>query len=166
MPIFRGKNFVSAVSVNKDSVRVATRSNVNLSGQVIQIDGITLNDKDRVLIAGQTDQRQNGIYAWSATDSRLTRSNDADSMFEISPGMQVYCEDGNTLARTTWRLISTGAISPGVNSMLFAMDTRLGVASNVGVFGSANKTLQITVDETGQVDTVSEIDIEVDGGSF
>jgi phage-related tail fiber protein len=166
MPIFRGKNFVSAVSVSKDSVRLAIRSNINLSGEVTQIDGRTLNDKDRVLLAGQTDQRENGIYAWSVTNNKLTRSDDADSIFEISPGMQVYCEDGNTLAQTTWRLISTGVISPGTNPMVFAMDTRVGIASNIGMFGSANKTLKVTIDETGQVDTVEELEINVDGGDF
>lgn len=166
MPIFRGKAFVSAESVYKDSVRASTRSNVNLAGSVSVIDGVTLNDKDRVLLVGQTDQRQNGIYSWSISTGRLTRSTDADSIFEISPGMHVYCEEGNNLGKTTWTLISTGAISPGVNPMVFAMENRVGIATNIGTYGTANKTLQITVDETGQVDSVTEVDIELDGGSF
>jgi hypothetical protein len=166
MPIFRGKNFVSAVSVYKDSVRLASRSNINLASAILQIDGGALNDKDRVLLVGQTDQRQNGIYSWSVSTNKLARSDDADSIFEIGPGMHIYCEDGNTLAKTTWTLISTGIISPGVNPMVFAMENRLGAVNNTGSFGSSKKTLQITVDETGQVDSISEIDIELDGGSF
>ena len=166
MPIFRGKAFVSADSVYKDSVRVATRSNVNLSGSVSIVDGVTLNDKDRILLVGQTDQRENGIFSWSVTNGKLTRSIDADSIFEISPGMHVYCEEGNNLAKTTWTLISTGVISPGVNPMVFAMENRIGTTATVGSFGSATQTLQITVDETGQVDSVNPIDINLDGGSF
>jgi hypothetical protein len=62
MPIFRGKNFVSAVSDYKDSVRVVSRSNINLSASVLSIDGVELVDKDRVLLSAQTTQTQNGIY--------------------------------------------------------------------------------------------------------
>lgn len=166
MPIFRGKSFVSADSVYKDSVRVATRSNVNLSGTVFVVDGVTLMDKDRILLVGQDDQKQNGIFAWSSATNKLSRANDADSLFEISPGMHVYCEEGNNLGKTTWTLISTGVIAPGVNPMVFAMENRLGTINNVGTYGSSNKTLQISVDETGQVDDVSEIDINLDGGAF
>jgi phage-related tail fiber protein len=166
MPIFRGKTFVSADSVYKDSVRLATRSTVNLSGSVFVIDGKSLTDKNRVLLAGQTDQKENGIFMWSSATSKLTRALDADSIFEISPGMHIYCEDGNSLAKTTWTLISTGVISPGVNPMIFAMESRLNAATSTGTFGSANKTLQVTVDETGQVDSVTEMEIDIDGGSF
>jgi hypothetical protein len=166
MPIFRGKSFVSADSVYKDSVRLATRSNINLNGTVSIIDGTTLNDKDRVLLVGQNDQKENGIFAWSSATNQLTRANDADSLFEISPGMHVYCEDGISLGKTTWTLISTGVISPGVNPMVFAMENRLGTIDNTGTYGAANKALQISVDETGQVDSVTEIDISLDGGSF
>jgi phage-related tail fiber protein len=166
MPIFRGKAFVSSESVYKDSVRLATRSNINLTGSVFVIDGVSLADKNRVLLVGQTEQKENGIFTWSSATSKLTRALDADSVFEVSPGMHIYCEDGNTLAKTTWTLISTGVINPGVNPMVFAMENKLGIATNIGTFGSANKTLQITVDETGQVDSVTEIEIDIDGGSF
>ena len=96
MPIFRGKNIVSAVSDYKDSVRVATRSSINLTGSVLTVDGVNLSDKDRVLLAGQSTQSQNGIYKWSSATNQLTRAEDADSIFELSPGTRVYVEEGNS----------------------------------------------------------------------
>ena len=166
MPIFRGKNFVSAVSDYKDSVRVATRSNINVSANIFTIDGISLTDKDRVLLIGQSAQNQNGIYAWSVSTSKLTRSNDADSIFELSAGNKVYVEEGNTFEKTTWTLITSGVITPGVTGLTFAKESRLGTSDISGTYGSSGKTLVMTVDETGEINSISQVDISVDGGEF
>jgi len=166
MPIFRGKPFVSAVSDYKDSVRTALRLNLNLSADVTIIDGVTLNDKDRVLLAGQSTASQNGIYSWSSATSRLTRADDADSSFELNAGNRVYVEEGNTHAKTTWVLITTGVINPGVTSLVFSKESRLGPVDNSGVYGASNKTLTITVSDTGAIDSISETEIDVDGGTY
>lgn len=166
MPIFRGKNFVSAVSDYKDSVRVATRSNINVSANVFSVDGITLADKDRVLLIGQSNQSQNGIYAWSSATNKLTRSEDADSIFELSAGNKVYVEEGNSLEKTTWTLITTGVITPGITGLVFAKENRVGTSDVSGTYGAAGKTLVMTVDETGEINSISQVDISVDGGEF
>jgi len=166
MPIFRGKNFVSSVSDYKDSVRVASRSNINVAGTVSIIDGLSLDDKDRVLLIGQSTQSENGIYSWSSANSKLTRSQDADSIFELSPGCKVYVEDGNNLARTTWTLITNGIITPGITNLVFAKESRIGTTDVSGTYGAADKTLQVILDETGEVDSISVIDISIDGGEF
>jgi phage-related tail fiber protein len=166
MPIFRGKNFVSAVSDYKDSVRVVSRSNINLSASVLSIDGVELVDKDRVLLSAQTTQTQNGIYIWSTATSKLTRAEDADSIFELSPGTKVYVEEGTNNARTNWTLITSGIITPGVTNMVFAKESQVGTTDISGAYGSSTKTLQITVDETGEINSISEVDISVDGGEF
>jgi phage-related tail fiber protein len=166
MPIFRGKNFVSSVSDYKDSVRVASRSNLNVSANITTIDGISLSDKDRVLLIGQTNQSQNGIYAWSSASNRLTRSNDADSIFELSAGNKVYVEEGNTFEKTTWTLITSGVITPGVTGLTFAKESRIGTSDISGTYGGPGKTLEIIVDETGEINSISQLDISVDGGTF
>lgn len=166
MPIFRGKNFVSAVSDYKDSVRVATRSNINVVANVVAIDGITLANNDRVLLLGQSNQSQNGIYAWSSATSKLTRSNDADSIFELSTGNRVYVEEGNTFEKTTWTLITAGIIDPGVTGLVFAKENRIGTSDVSGTYGASGKTLVMTVDETGEINSISQVDISVDGGEF
>jgi len=166
MPIFRGKNFVSAVSDYKDSVRVATRSNVNLNANLVSVDGITLADKDRVLLVGQTTQNQNGMYAWSVSTSRLIRSEDADSIFELSAGNKIYVEEGTVFGKSSWTLITNGVITPGTTSLVFAKENRIGPIDTSGTFGGAAKTLEITLDETGLIDSITELDISIDGGTF
>lgn len=166
MPIFRGKNFVSAVSDYKDSVRVATRSNVNLNANLVSVDGITLADKDRVLLVGQTTQSQNGMYAWSVSTSRLIRSEDADSIFELSAGNKIYVEEGTVFGKSSWTLITNGVITPGTTSLVFAKENRIGPIDTSGTYGGADKTLEITLDETGLIDSITELDISIDGGTF
>lgn len=166
MPIFRGKNFVSAVSDYKDSVRVATRSNIDVSASVHIIDGISLSDKDRILLLGQSNQTENGIYTWSSATNKIKRALDADSIFELSPGIKVYVEEGNSFGQTTWTLITQGVITPGITSMVFAKESRIGTTDVSGIYGASDKTLQITLDETGEVDSITAVDIALDGGEF
>ena len=166
MPIFRGKNIVSPVSDYKDSVRVATRTNINLASSVLSVDGVSLSDKDRILLLGQSVQSQNGIYTWSVSTGQLTRALDADSIFELTPGCKVYVEEGNNLARTTWTLITPGVINPGTTSLVFAKESRVAETDISGNYGTSNKTLQIALNETGEIDTITEVYISVDGGEF
>jgi len=166
MPIFRGKNFVSAISDYKDSVRVVLRSNLNLSSTVISIDGIILTDKDRVLLAGQSNQSQNGIYSWSVSTSKLTRALDADSIFELSAGNKVYVEEGNTQGKSSWTLITQGVITPGTSAIVFSKESRINATDVSGTYGSAGKTVILALDETGEINSISEVDISVDGGEF
>lgn len=166
MPIFRGKHFVSAVSDYKDSVRVATRSNVNVSANIFTVDGVSLSDKDRVLLVGQTTQSQNGIYSWSIATSKLIRAQDADSIFELTSGNKVYVEEGNTLGKSSWTLITQGVITPGVTALLFAKESRINSTDVSGTYGTSGKTLEIALDETGQINSITAVDIEIDCGEY
>lgn len=166
MPIFRGKNFVSSVSDYKDSVRVASRTNVNLAANILSIDGISLGDKDRVLLVGQTNQIQNGIYSWAVSTNKLTRATDADSIFELSAGNKVYVEEGNTQGKSSWTLITQGVITPGTTALVFAKESRINATDVSGIYGSAGKTVVLSLDETGEINSISEVDINVDGGEF
>ena len=70
-------NLVSTNQDYKTSVRVASKSNVTLTGDVQAgstnyiIDGVTLSNGDRVLLKDQTDGKQNGMYtvALSSTNN-------------------------------------------------------------------------------------------------
>ena len=166
MPLFRGKNIVSPVSDYKDSVRAAARTNIILSDDVFTIDQVNLEDLDRVLLVGQMDLKQNGIYTWSAETNKLKRAKDADSAFEISAGTRIYVEDGFYNKRTTWVLTTTGVIQPGVTNINFSKEHVLGPGTQAGTYGNSKKTFTLEVDETGVITSISEVDIDVDGGHF
>ena len=162
MPIFRGKNFVSAVSSFKDSARVASRTNLPITNSVAVVDGVSLVDKDRVLLAGQSNPVQNGIYTWSSATQKLSRSLDADSIFELNPGTKVYVAEGNANGKSTWAMITTGVINPGVTSIIWAKENHIETDNAPGTYGSASKTLQVVLDETGQVDGITEFELNTD----
>lgn len=85
----------------KDSCRVATQSNLNLSSPGATIDGITMASQDRVLVRSQTTAADNGIYVWSGSSSAMTRSLDASTFAELEQAVTTV-EEG-TSAGTSYR---------------------------------------------------------------
>ena len=85
----------------KDSVRVATQGNLNLSSPGASIDSISLSAGDRVLVKAQTSQPENGIYIWNGAAVAMTRAADASTSAELEQAV-VTVEEG-TSAATTWR---------------------------------------------------------------
>ena len=166
MPIFRGKQFVSAESDYKDSVRVVQRTNINFNTLLFTVDNINLEHANRVLLVGQTNSAQNGIYSWNYATKKLTRSTDADSNNEVTSGLKVYVEEGYENAETTWILITSGAITVGTTELTFIRENRLGLLDNAGTYGSGSKSVVITIDEYGQISQVEEVDLNLDGGGY
>jgi hypothetical protein len=85
----------------KDSARVGTQSNLNLSSPGSAIDGVTMASQDRVLVRNQSTQTQNGIYVWNGSAVAMTRSLDASTFAELEQAI-IAVEEG-TDAGTTWR---------------------------------------------------------------
>jgi hypothetical protein len=85
----------------KDSCRVATQANLDLSNPGATIDGITMASQDRVLVRAQSTASENGIYVWNGSAVALTRSLDASTFAELEQAVTTV-EEG-TSAATTWR---------------------------------------------------------------
>jgi hypothetical protein len=83
----------------KDSCRVATQSNINLSSPGATIDGITMASSDRVLVRSQTTTADNGIYVWNGSSSAMTRSLDASTFAELEQAVTTV-EEGTSSAVT------------------------------------------------------------------
>lgn len=85
----------------KDSCRVATQANLNLSSPGATIDGITMVSQDRVLVRAQSTASENGIYVWNGSAVAMTRSLDASTFAELEQAVTTV-EEG-TSAGTTYR---------------------------------------------------------------
>jgi hypothetical protein len=112
------KQYVDNVAAGLDpkaSVRVATTTNITLSG-VQTVDGVSVIAGNRVLVKNQTAAATNGIYIAAA--AAWTRSTDADSASEVTPGAFMYVEEG-TQSGTGWVLVTTGAITLGTTALSF-----------------------------------------------
>ena len=103
----------------KASVRAATTTNISLDNTTTDIDGVTLADGDRVLVKNQTTAAENGIYVVSTSEA-WTRSSDADTSAEVTPGLFTFVEEGTAHADSGWVLTNNGTINVGVTGLAFA----------------------------------------------
>lgn len=85
----------------KDSARVSTQGNINLSAPGATIDGITMAANDRVLVRSQTTTAENGIYIFNGAATPATRSLDANTYDELESA--TITVDEGTNAGATFR---------------------------------------------------------------
>ncbi len=126
----------------KQSVLVATTANIALSG-LQTIDGVLLPADARVLVKNQTALKENGLYVVSSTGV-WKRTQDADSSVEVTPGLFVSVEIGNTNGDSIWQLATDGPIVLGATALIFEM-----VTGSSGVGAGSYST--VTVDRRGRV---------------
>lgn len=96
----------------KNPVRVALTTNVSLASPGNPQDGVTLATDDRVLLAGQTDGTQNGIWIFKGATSAMVRATDADAEGEILDGSMVAVSEG-TSANKQFIQTASPAGAPG-----------------------------------------------------
>jgi hypothetical protein len=96
--------------------RVATVTNITLEG-LQTIDGVTLVADDRVLVTGQTDTTENGIYA--ADTGEWQRAEDFDGPRDVVQGTIIVITSGTLYGESVWR-VTTASPSPG-SAMAFEL---------------------------------------------
>ena len=110
----------------KQSVRLAQSTNVTLSGGApATVDGSSLGLKDRVLVLGQTDASENGIYTVSVVGSgsngTWVRASDADHQGDMTSGLTVKVTEGTAHDDTTWKLTTDDPITLGSTDLAFEL---------------------------------------------
>ena len=149
----------------KQSTRVVTTTNINLSGGAPNsVDGINLSLNDRVLVTAQTTGSQNGLYLvttlGSGANGTWARTSDGNENGEIEAGMIVMVTEGIIYADTQWKLITDDPIVIGTTALTFTQNylanSISGGTSNVVVNSNANVTISsagtanvLTVSNTG-----------------
>jgi hypothetical protein len=100
----------------KDSVRVASTANINLSSPGATIDGVTMATNDRFLAKDQSTGNQNGIYVWNGAATPATRALDMDVAAEVEQAV-VTVEEG-TSAGATFRQTAVN-VTLGTTTLTF-----------------------------------------------
>jgi hypothetical protein len=111
----------------KDSCRVGTQSNINLSSPGATIDGVTMASQDRVLVRAQTTASQNGIYVWNGAAVAMTRALDASTFAELEQAITTV-EEG-TDAGATFRQTQVNGTIDSSNVIWTAFGTSAPAAS-------------------------------------
>lgn len=122
----------------KAPVRAVATANQALTGLVV-VDGVTLQEGDRVLCAAQSNAAHNGIYV--ASSGPWKRSDDFREDKHARLGTTVKVLEGTTGAGTEWLLTSPtiGSIKVNVTNLTFSQESPAamqGPAINIGTEGS------------------------------
>jgi len=131
----------------KDSARVATQSNLNLSSPGATIDSVTMASQDRVLVRNQSTQSQNGIYVWNGASTAMTRSLDASTFAELEQAI-VTVEEGTDAGSSFRQTQINGTID--TNNIIWAS------------FGTAAPAASETTAGIAEIATQAETDAGTD----
>ncbi|WP_426938795.1 hypothetical protein ACQCSV_16215 [Pseudarthrobacter sp. S3] len=99
----------------KKSARVCATSNVTISVPGGAIDTITLNNGDRVLLVGQTNANENGVYVYATASTPMNRATDVSQPTDIS-GAIVYVNEGWLQGGHGWRNTNYPTMTVGITS--------------------------------------------------
>jgi hypothetical protein len=125
----------------KQAVRVVTTSNINLAGGAPNsVDGVALSVNSRVLVNGQSNATQNGLYlvqtVGTGSNGTWVRTNDTNSTGEMQSGMVVTVTEGNTYRDTLWTLTTDDPIVLGNSEITFQQSTSFSFG-NISANGTA-----------------------------
>lgn len=85
---------------NKNSVKGVAETNLTLANDPGTVDGVSYTDSDRILLVGQTDQTENGIWIVSTTSSWARPADFATDMAVASAF--TISQKGTANAETLW----------------------------------------------------------------
>jgi hypothetical protein len=115
---------------NRRIARLAQTTNIaDLgAGAPDTVDGVLVALNDRILVEGQTAGSENGIYVvdtvGTGSDGSWSRAGDFDDAVadSIQAGIEVYIQEGTAYERSTFFLVTTGAITIGATSLEFLLE--------------------------------------------
>lgn len=169
----------------KAPVRVVATSPISFVGTAPYgyqtIDGVSVSDNistpdlfpDRVLLVGQSDATQNGI--WQVSSLAWTRALDFDGARDAVKGTFCYINEGALYANSTWKLTTPNPVIFGTSTITFALvfTALTSLAGGAVIYFSTTAALMIgiplaTVLTDGQLAQTAGRTLEGDsgGGSF
>ena len=120
---------------DKYPVRVLSDADVDITGTTPTsiVDGVTLADGDRVILSGQTNAAENGIYDFAVATHVFSRSADSDNTpnGEMAGGVSALVLEGTVYGGSTWSITApTGVIVLGTDAITWGQVNKLGDYQN------------------------------------
>lgn len=143
------KGYVDAIKQGlsiKDAARVATTSNITLSGTQT-IDGVAVIAGDRVLVKDQNTASQNGVYV--VASGSWSRATDFDADADVTSGAFVFVKEGTAGADNGYVLTTNDPITVGTTNLTFTQFSGAGqvtagdgltkTGNTINAVGTANR---------------------------
>lgn len=142
-------NYITGL-VWKQRARIVTTTNITLSG-LQTLKGVSLIAGDVVLVAGNTDAKENGL--WNVSASSWTRTLDANTGAELFTAAVMVGGEDNANPNTQWANGNSTAITIGSTNIVFNQIAGAGVYTNgTGISLSGNAfSLDLTRVASGSV---------------
>jgi hypothetical protein len=152
----------------KQTARALTDTNITLSGGApATVDGVSLSLHDRVLVTGQTDASENGIYyvttVGAGSNGTWVRSLDANETGELNGGTIIMVTEGTNHADTQWKLTTDDPITIGSTNLNFALNSS--AAYGVIAVAGQSSIAANSVGDTLTVATGNNIVVTTDAGT-
>lgn len=149
----------------KLAARAVSTANITLSGPQT-VDGVALVAGNRVLVAGQTNNVNNGIYVVAA--GAWTRATDADESGELGSGTIIGIQEGTVNADKLFGLTSDGVspIVPGTSAQVWTPLLQSATGEIISAGNGLNKTgttLSVVAKAGGKI-VVDGTGVSVDKG--
>ena len=162
------KGYVDGVAQGldiKDSCVAVATSNITLANTQT-VDGVSLSANDRVLVAGQSTQTENGIYkvvsggSWTRTDDMAAGADAA--------GAFTFIEEGTVNAENGFSCTSDkGSAVVGTNNLTFAQFSGAGqITAGDGLQKSGNSMSADLKSNGGVVIESGELAVKLDASSI
>lgn len=151
----------------------ATLTN-NTTQAALELDGVTVQVNDRVLVKDQTSTEENGVYTVTtvgdgSTDWVLTRATDYDTAAEIIPGTLIPISSGDTLGGSIW-IESATVTTVGTDPIVFNIfaqpaNTFVTLATNQIITGDKTFSGTVTVPTpTTDFEAATKAYVDANGG--
>ena len=123
----------------KDSVKATSTTDISLTS-LLTIDDVVLADGDRVLVQGQTDAAENGLYEARAAAWVRTADADGNPGYEVSNGMAVFVEAGTAFGGNGFVLTTQDPIVVGTDDLEFSQFSGAGqIVAGAGISKTGNE---------------------------
>lgn len=136
----------------KQAVRACATTNVSLTAPGATIDGVTLVSGDRLLLTGNTNAAENGLYVFSSSSTTLVRTTDANTSAQLL-GSFVFVAQGITQSGTGWELTNAALVlnTTAQNWVQFDAVVLPTTAGDLVVGSGTGTQSRLPVGTTGQV---------------
>ena len=160
--------YVTGLDV-KESCRAASTGNVaNLSNPGFStLDGVSLNQNDRILLKDQTQAKQNGIYIFDTSSTALTRADDFNSSTNVTPGAFTFVEEGTVNENSGFTVSSDGTINVGTDNINFIQFSGAGAIGAGQGISKSGTTISVNFDNsTIGLDTSQQLAVKGSGTQY
>lgn len=125
---------------DKPSMRLLSNINVTVANPgTATFDSVVASNGDRIFLANQTAQAENGPWVFNGAGVAMTRPTDFSANTDVVSGATYFIDQGTAFSDSNWSLISSGPYVLGTTALTFTQTSSLGqITPDIGLKKAGN----------------------------